>query len=128
MSNRQSDRVARARRAFVFAAVCALGFGFLLMSGTGRAQQDGRPRRTQAQSNVVQQPGQAKPTPTPQVRPTPTTRTPKPAQTPAGQRQTQPQTAPSPSPAPTLKPTTNDDEGEEIDPDAIVKIDTSVVS
>ena len=102
----QSDRVQSAPRAAAFAAAfLALASAFWL---TGTSAQDGRPRRA-----GTQPPAQTAPPPTPAA--TPARATP-PSATP------QTQTSPSPSPSP------GDAQGQEIDPDEVLTVDTNLVN
>ena len=108
----QSDRVqsTRARRApraaALSAAFLALASAFWL---AGASAQDGRPRRAGAQPAAP-----AQPTPTPARTATP------PAASAAPQAQQSPQPSPSASPA--------DPQGQEIDPDEVLTVDTNLVN
>lgn len=94
-----------ARRLLALAIFCAVTAALLLMSHAGQAQ-NSRARR------VAQHPQSAatpSPTPLPKIviKPTP---------------------VPKPADAPTLRPSPTPDDGEEIDPDAVVKVDTNLVN
>ncbi|HKP73601.1 MAG TPA: VWA domain-containing protein [Pyrinomonadaceae bacterium] len=112
----------RGRRAGLFlslavmAALAAAGFAGVLKT---HAQTDARPRRvtnTNAQQQQPARPATATPAPLPQQQTNPATTT-----TPAPQATHTP--APNASPTPTPQ-----EQGEEIDPDEVVKVDTSLVN
>jgi Ca-activated chloride channel family protein len=102
----------KARRAWTLSGFCVIALAFLILSHSGRAQQqqtpqDSRPRRATAT---------ASPTPTPT--PTPNAQTPP-------KLNTQPS---NPTPDATAAPSPADPNGEEINPEDVVKIDTNLVN
>ena len=114
----QSDRVqsTRARRAprtaALSAAFLALAAAFWL-TGTEAARQDGRPRRAGSQPSAP-----AQPTPTPAAAPSRTATPPTPNATPRAQQ--------SPQPSPSASP--GEPQGQEIDPDEVLTVDTNLVN
>lgn len=106
MNYRQVWKIAhRARRSLAFIAACAFVLGLLIFSHAGKAQtQDGRPRRT------AQQPTTAPPKPTPTPTPTP--------------RPTGPQIRVLDETPPDMP----NPEGQEINENDVVKVDTNLVN
>jgi Ca-activated chloride channel family protein len=97
----------------IIAALAILSFAHSTETHAQRTTAaDSRPRRV---NNVQQQTQQPRPTP---------------AQTPAPQLQTPPQPRQTPTPAasPSASPAEGEDAGQEVDPDEIVKVDTSLVN
>jgi Ca-activated chloride channel family protein len=106
----QSTRAPRpARAAALSAALLALASAFWLV-GASAARQDGRPRRAASQQ------------PTAQPTPAPTATPPRAATTPAAT----PQAQQSPSPSPSASPA--EPQGQEIDPDEVLVVDTNLVN
>jgi Ca-activated chloride channel family protein len=123
---RRSEFPARARRA----AAALLGLAALLSAalapaaGARRQQQEGRPRRVSnaVTSAAAQTPAQTRQTPTPTPRPAPP---PGPAVT----TQDAPPAPPKLRTPPTAEPDAPaEDPGQYVDPDEVVKIDTSLVN
>jgi Ca-activated chloride channel homolog len=113
----------RRLRALVPAAVSALALAALcwLPAASAARRQDARPRRAGQSVAAPQQP-----TPRPAQTPAPSTRQqqqPAPRATPAAPQQQQPPASPSPSPADAQQP-----QGEEIDPEEIIRVDTNLVN
>jgi Ca-activated chloride channel family protein len=106
----QSTRAARAPRA------AALGVAFLALASAflvaGASAQEGRPRRAGSQQQPATQP-------TPQPTATPARASAPVATPPKGQQQ-------SPSPSPSASPA--DTQGQEIDPDEVLTVDTNLVN
>ena len=97
----------------IIAALAILSFAHSTETHAQRTTAaDSRPRRV---NNVQQQTQQPRPTP---------------AQTPAPQLQTpqQPRQTPTPAASPSASPAEGEDAGQEVDPDEIVKVDTSLVN
>jgi Ca-activated chloride channel family protein len=113
--NLRSRRSRRSRSLWLSLALSA-ALGILSFAGlTTQAQEgttaaDSRPRRVSGAQQTPQQ--------SPQTRPTPT---------PAPQLQT-PRQTPTPAASPSASPAEGEDAGQEVDPDEVVKVDTSLVN
>ncbi|HEX8634812.1 MAG TPA: VWA domain-containing protein [Pyrinomonadaceae bacterium] len=113
-SRRRNSRVSLSLALGLIAALAILSFAGSATHAQRTAAADSRPRRVNvSQPQTPQQP-----------RPTPA------ATTPAPQLQTppQPRLTPAPGASPSASPAEGQDPGQEVDPDEIVKVDTSLVN